>query len=133
MRRALRIVGSLTAFAGAALIAWSVLVWQWQDPFTGAYNRWEQRQLSQSFERRSAELRLPATATAAPSRSQVALAARRWRKASPVLRSRHREQLVLQACHPRFFATHRWLTYAVPVSVEPRTAATQDSAAVLAG
>ncbi len=230
MRRTLRIAGSLTAFAGAALIAWSVLVWQWQDPFTAVYNRWEQRELSQSFERRSAELRFPATAAAAPARSQLALAARRWRKASTVgdavariripklglnavvvngtdhdslkrgpgrylgsrmpgegelvyiaghrttygapfsridalrkgdrvvvelpyatftyrvtgsrivaasevgvLRSRHREQLVLQACHPRFFATHRWLTYAVPVSVVPRTAATQDNAAVLAG
>jgi len=37
-----------------------------------------------------------------------------------VLRSHHREQLVLQACHPRFFATHRYLAYARLVRVEPR-------------
>ena len=37
-----------------------------------------------------------------------------------VLRSRGREELVLQACHPRFFATHRYLAYAVPIRVEPR-------------
>jgi sortase A len=28
-----------------------------------------------------------------------------------VLRSRGYEQVALQACHPRFFATHRWITY----------------------
>ncbi len=34
------------------------------------------------------------------------------------LRSHGREVVVLQACHPRFFATHRYLVYARPVSVE---------------
>jgi hypothetical protein len=28
--------------------------------------------------------------------------------------------LALQACHPRFFATHRYIAYAVPVRVIPR-------------
>jgi sortase A len=37
-----------------------------------------------------------------------------------VLRSKGHEQLVLQACHPRFFASHRYLAYARPVSVTPR-------------
>ena len=37
-----------------------------------------------------------------------------------MLRSHHHEQLVLQACHPRFFATHRYLAYAKLVRVEPR-------------
>ena len=31
------------------------------------------------------------------------------------LRSHGREVLALQACHPRFFATHRYIVYAVPV------------------
>ena len=39
-----------------------------------------------------------------------------------VLRSRGFEQLALQACHPRFFATHRYLAYASPVRVTPRGA-----------
>jgi sortase A len=37
-----------------------------------------------------------------------------------VLRSHHKEQLILQACHPRFFATHRYLAYAKLIRVEPR-------------
>lgn len=37
-----------------------------------------------------------------------------------VLRSKGREQLALQACHPRFFATQRWITYAKPVEIVPR-------------
>jgi sortase A len=37
-----------------------------------------------------------------------------------VLKSRGREVLILQACHPRFFATHRYLVYATPVRVEPK-------------
>src|SRR5690348_10841339 len=37
-----------------------------------------------------------------------------------VLRSPDREQLELQACHPRFFATHRYIVYAKLVSVSPR-------------
>ena len=37
-----------------------------------------------------------------------------------VLETHHREQLVLQACHPRFFASQRYLVYARPVSVSRR-------------
>jgi len=37
-----------------------------------------------------------------------------------VLESHGHEELVLQACHPRFFASHRSLAYAQPVSVTPR-------------
>jgi sortase A len=37
-----------------------------------------------------------------------------------VLRSPRHEQLELQACHPRFFATHRYIVYARLVSVQPR-------------
>jgi len=36
------------------------------------------------------------------------------------LRSHGREVLALQACHPRFFATHRYIVYAQPVRVLPR-------------
>ena len=37
-----------------------------------------------------------------------------------VLRSSGRELLALQACHPRFFATQRYIAYARPVRVIPR-------------
>jgi sortase A len=38
-----------------------------------------------------------------------------------VLKSPQHEELVLQACHPRFFASQRYLVYARPVSVKQRT------------
>ena len=38
-----------------------------------------------------------------------------------VLQSHGREVVILQACHPRFFATHRYLAYARPVRVDPRS------------
>ena len=37
-----------------------------------------------------------------------------------VLRSHGREQVELQACHPRFFATHRYIVYGSPVRILPR-------------
>ena len=37
-----------------------------------------------------------------------------------VLRSPRHELLELQACHPRFFASHRYVAYALPVRVLPR-------------
>jgi sortase A len=37
-----------------------------------------------------------------------------------VLRSPKHELLELQACHPRFFSSHRYIVYAKLVSVEPR-------------
>lgn len=37
-----------------------------------------------------------------------------------VLESRGREELVLQACHPRFFSSQRYLVYARPVSLTAR-------------
>lgn len=36
------------------------------------------------------------------------------------LKSKGYEQIALQACHPRFFATHRYIAYARPVEVVPR-------------
>jgi sortase A len=36
------------------------------------------------------------------------------------LRPHGHEVLALQACHPRFFATHRYIAYAQPVLVSPR-------------
>jgi sortase A len=36
------------------------------------------------------------------------------------LRSHGNEVLALQACHPRFFASHRYIVYARPVELIPR-------------
>ena len=37
-----------------------------------------------------------------------------------VLRSHGREIVALQACHPRFFASHRYIVYARLMQIEPR-------------
>jgi sortase A len=49
-----------------------------------------------------------------------------------VLRSPRRELLELQACHPRFFASHRYIVYARLLRVEPRGAAPYEATAAQA-
>jgi sortase A len=49
-----------------------------------------------------------------------------------VLRSPRHELLELQACHPRFFASHRYIAYARLVRVEPRGARPYDAAPIAA-
>jgi sortase A len=46
-----------------------------------------------------------------------------------VLQSPRHELLELQACHPRFFATHRYIAYALLARVEPRGGTPFDLAA----
>ena len=50
-----------------------------------------------------------------------------------VLRSPRHEVVELQACHPRFFATHRYIAYARLVRVEPRGAKPYELAAQASG
>jgi sortase A len=221
MRRLARITGTLMIVAGLAALAWTVTVWQWQDPFTAAVHHYEQRELEQRFEQRleaSPGAALPAPAAASPKELRRALgsSARDWRKQSrrgdavarlripklgvdeimvngtdadtlkrgpgrylgsampgegelvyvaghrttygapfaridrlekgdrvfvelpygvfeyrvtghrivaatelSVLKSRGTELLALQACHPRFFASQRYIAYAKPVGVVP--------------
>jgi sortase A len=49
-----------------------------------------------------------------------------------VLRSPRHERLILQACHPRFFATHRYLQYGRLVRVEPKGGTPYEAAAAAA-
>jgi sortase A len=49
-----------------------------------------------------------------------------------VLRSPRHEVVELQACHPRFFASHRYIVYARLIRVEPRGASAFDVSAVAA-
>jgi sortase A len=226
MRRAARIIGTLMIVAGLCAIGWTLLVWQWQDPFTAIYTKYEQHKLASHFAHRFAEYRAPAQAGSAPAKSgsstaaeqaRIKAAAAAYRRAlhegepvgrlivprlglkmivvngtahddltkgpgrdlrthmpgerelvyiaghrttylAPfahidslrpgdpvafelpyasfeyeitghrvvsaddlaVLRSHHKELLALQACHPRFFASHRWIAYARLVRVTPR-------------
>ena len=218
MRRTIRLTGTLLVAAGVLTLAWAILVWQWQDPFTALYTHWQQGKLAHQLDRESQAFR-PATSggNLAAERRAIAIDARRFRREAKVgqaigrivigriglkmvlvngtdhetlkkgpgrdlrsfmpgedrlvyiaghrttylapfsqindirngdfirlempygtfvyraymhrivpatdmsvLRSPRHEQLELQACHPRFFATHRYIVYAHLVAVEPR-------------
>jgi sortase A len=218
MRRFARITGALLVGAGVLTLAWAIVVWRWQDPFTALYTHWQQGKLAQQLAGEEHTYRPPAVhSSLAAERRSIARDAARFarsarqgqaigrivigriglsmvlvdgtdegslkkgpgldrRTAMPgenrlvyiaghrttylapfsdindirpgdfirlempyatfvyrtvthrivpaddlaVLRSPHHEQLELQACHPRFFATHRYIVYARLASVEPR-------------
>ena len=220
MRRALRIAGTLLILAGALTLVWTLLVWQWQDPFTGLYTKWKQHQLASQYQKRVEAFSAPiATTSLADERRSIAREAKRYRASSTrgeaigririprmgvnlvlvngtdhdtlkkgpgrdgrtfmpgenrliyiaghrttygapfshidrlksgdrvtievpygtfiyavtrhrivkatdlsVLRSPKHEVVELQACHPRFFASHRYIAYASLLRVEPRGA-----------
>jgi sortase A len=220
MRRFARISGILLAVVGVLTLAWVVVVWRWQDPFTGLYTRWEQHKLAQQLQHEFATdpgPRFAGTESLAAEARAIELAAARFRRTATVgqaigriiiprlglnmvlvngtdeaslqrgpgrdlrtfmpgqsrlvyiaghrttflapfshideiqpgdrirlempygtfvyrafrhvivpaddlavLRSPRHELLALQACHPRFFATHRYIVYGHLVSVDPR-------------
>jgi sortase A len=213
-------VGTLLILAGALTLAWTLLVWQWQDPFTALYTKWKQHQLASQYQKRVEAFSAPiATTSLAEERRSIAREAKRYRASSTrgeaigririprmgvnmvlvngtdhetlkkgpgrdertfmpgenrliyiaghrttylapfshidrlkggdrvtievpygtfiyavtrhrivkatdlsVLRSPRYEVVELQACHPRFFATHRYIAYARLLRVEPRGA-----------
>jgi sortase A len=84
MRRLLRLAGLVMIVGGVLGLAWSVTVWQWQDPFTGLYTRWEQRHLAKQYDRLVTNWRMPASAPApansAEARRDVARAAATYRR-----------------------------------------------------
>jgi sortase A len=233
MRRLARAAGLVLAVAGVLTLIWAVVVWQWQDPFTGLYTTWQQHRLEGQLNREFNEYAGPRRAFASQSTSAeahaVGLAAARLRRTAEVgqpigriviprlslnmilvngtdegslkrgpgrdlrtympgqnrlvylaghrttylapfshidqirpgdpitlempyatflyrairhvivpaddlavLRSPRRELLALQACHPRFFATHRYIVYARLRSVKLRDGASLSAQALAA-
>ena len=219
MKKAARIFGSLLIVAGVLTLAWVIVVWRWQDPFTALYTHFQQARLSSTYEKRAAAFRprVAHVADLASVEREVASEARTYRRtlrpgdpvgrlhigriglnmivvqgtdhetlkkgpghylgsalpgeghliyiaghrttylapfaainnirvgdyitfelpygtftyratshyivtadAVAMLRDHGAELLRLQACHPRFFATHRYLVDAKLVSVQPR-------------
>jgi sortase A len=221
MRRFARISGIVLATIGVLTLAWVVVVWRRQDPFTGLYTRWEQHKLAQQLQHELATdpgPKFTSNESLAAEARGIELAAARFRhdakagqaigriviprlglnmvlvngtdeaslRRGPgrdlrtfmpgqnrlvyiaghrttflapfshindiqagdriwlkmpyatfvyrafrhtivpaddlaVLRSPRHELLTLQACHPRFFATHRYLVYAHLQTVTPRS------------
>jgi sortase A len=52
-----RLLGSLLIVVGALTLAWVVLVWRWEDPFTALYTHFQQARLSTTYEKRAAAYR----------------------------------------------------------------------------
>lgn len=71
IRRAARIAGTLSIGVGVLLLVWAFVIWQWNDPFTSLYTRWEQRKLESRYEKAVASfpktaMKAAPTAAAAP-------------------------------------------------------------------
>ena len=231
MRPRMRVLGTALAIAGALMLLWALLVWQWMDPFTAAYTKWKQHQLASDYDKRAAAFEPAAAlgASLAAERRTIGREARTYRlevgradaigririprlgldmvlvngtdhetlKTGPgrylrsfmpgedrlvyiaghrttylapfshiddlrkgdtvtiqvpygafsyrisghrivsaddvsVLRSPRHERLILQACHPRFFATQRYLQYGQLVRVEPKGGTPYAASAVAA-
>ena len=229
--RLMRIAGTVLVVAGTGAVTWTIVVWQWQDPFTALYTTYQQHKLSGRYHKiadsyhpllvqrakTSRPVRTNSAAAVAEERRLVARDAGRYRRSlepgTPVgrikvpriglssvlvtgtdhdsltkgpgwytgsylpgggqlmyiaghrttylapfahidrlrpgdlvtievpygtfvyrvrshkivpaddlsqLQSHNREVVALQACHPRFFASHRYIVYAVPVRVIPK-------------
>ena len=218
--RVVRLVGAVFVTVGLGVLVWTFVVWQWNDPFTSLYTRWQQHELTAAHQDLVKEFRplAPPAVQVSPA-EQAAVVERdatRFRKMAAVgapigriiapqlglnmlfvngtgheelkkgpgrdkrtympgqgqlvyiaghrttygaplahidrlksgdritlempyasfsyvvtghqivddqdlsvLRSRGKEIVALQACHPRFFATERYIVWAKPVSVTP--------------
>jgi sortase A len=82
VRRLTRIAGSLLIAAGLLTLAWVVLVWRWEDPFTALYTHVQQARLSRTYEHRAAAFkpRLPPGRDLASLQRQLAAEARAYRR-----------------------------------------------------
>jgi sortase A len=80
-RALVRLLGAVVAVGGLAVLAWAFVVWQWGDPLTGAYTRWQQHELSAEYRRTAVAYtaRRAQGRTARPPRESVRVAARRYR------------------------------------------------------
>ena len=82
MRRIARIVGALLVVVGVLTLAWAVVVWRWQDPFTALYTHFQQAQLSHTYDKRASAFRPRVThGNLASVQRQVASEARAYRRA----------------------------------------------------
>jgi sortase A len=88
MRRLARAAGLVLAVAGALTLIWAVVVWRWQDPFTGVYTTWQQHrlegQLNREFERYAGPRPALAVRSTGAEAHRLGLAAARLRRTADV-------------------------------------------------
>jgi sortase A len=82
MTRTLRITGTVLVTLGVLGLAWSVVVWRWQDPFTALYTHWQQGKLAHQYEDLQTDWKAPnrSPSAAASERSAIAADAAAYRK-----------------------------------------------------
>jgi sortase A len=81
VRSGLRILGTVLIVAGVLALAWVVVVWRWEDPFTAIQTYFDQKHLKTSYLRESTTFRrtLPAPAhDVSKAWHEAQLAARRY-------------------------------------------------------
>jgi sortase A len=76
-RKLARVLGAVLIAAGILTLAWVIVVWRWQDPFTALYTHFEQARLARAYERRAAAFSPKLRQTdRVPSRRRIAAEAR---------------------------------------------------------
>ena len=78
----IRRLGTLLLVLGVLAVAWAIAVWQWQDPFTALYTKYQQHRLADQYDATvrdydSAKLR---GASLAAAQRTIAAEARRYRR-----------------------------------------------------
>jgi sortase A len=71
-----RSLGLALIVIGILALAWTIVVWQWQDPFTGLYTRWEQHKLRGQYAHLTTEWKKAPVERAGDVRAEEAAVAR---------------------------------------------------------
>jgi sortase A len=80
VHRFARILGTLLIAAGVLTLAWVIVVWRWEDPFTALYTHVQQTRLSHAYERRASAFKPHISGNLAAVERQVAREARDYRR-----------------------------------------------------
>src|SRR5881227_2237299 len=84
MRRGLRLLGTVLVVCGFGAVAWAVVVWRWQDPFTALYTKIQQHRLAAQYDHLVSGYEAPRLQSAGLATVRLAIVqeARRYRLAT---------------------------------------------------
>ena len=86
-RTLVRRLGVLLTGLGVLLLVWGLVTWQWGDPVTGLWNRWEQRKLAESYEQFLDSYRPPPPPATPAGKPASAKSPERYQRAARSLRT----------------------------------------------
>jgi sortase A len=79
-RKVVRAARWLVFLTAACLLVWTLVVWQWQDPFTALYTRQQQKSLASAYERAESTWRREMRAAPGTAKSDLRPIATRYRQ-----------------------------------------------------